>query len=107
MATMNREAWLTEVASRIVPLFRGVEVKPFRVTCGWPSVNGLGGRSRRIGECWYGKESADGVHNIFVSPVIDKPGGRPGSSPTSWSTSSPGRRPGTARTLSGSPATWG
>lgn len=70
---MNREAWLTEVASRIVPLFVGVDVKPFRVTCGWPSVKGLGTRGRRVGECWYGRASSDGTHEIFISPVIDRP----------------------------------
>lgn len=68
---MNREAWLTELAAQVVPLFKGFVLKPYRVTCGWPCKGALTRRARRIGECHALESSKGGVHEIFVSPLID------------------------------------
>ena len=75
VVTMNREAWLTEVAKTILePLYPGgLKGRPYRVTCGWPSTGGLGGKTRRIGECHALESSKDKVHEIFISPVLDQP----------------------------------
>lgn len=70
---MNREAWLTDVAKRIEPLFKGSTFKPYRLTCGWPCVNGLSPRRRRVGECHNITCSRGGVYELFISPVLDDP----------------------------------
>jgi len=67
----NREAWLTDVAHAVEPLFDGFAVAPYRVTCGWPASGGLTGRV--LGECHGVKSSAGGVHELFISPRLDKP----------------------------------
>jgi hypothetical protein len=72
--TTQREAWLNEVATLLLPEFRrvaGIKVYPkFRVSCGFPST---GRRSRRIGECWAPDASKDAVHEIFIHPGQDDP----------------------------------
>lgn len=72
---MNREQWLTEVAGRIVDLYRerGVTVGAHRLTCGWPCRNALGKRVRRIGECHAVESSKAGLSELFISPSIDDP----------------------------------
>jgi hypothetical protein len=68
---MNREQYLTEFARRVAPLFAAVEfpldLAKIRISVGFP-----GGRSPKkcIGQCWSQKASADGVNEIFVSPVL-------------------------------------
>lgn len=69
----NREGWLTEVAAQVAPLFRGFVLDPFRLTCGWPSRLALGTRVRRLGECHGAASSTGGLHEIFISPLLDKP----------------------------------
>ncbi len=70
---MYREEWLTLVAKEIEPLFAPFDVKPYRATCGWPSVNGLGTKNRRIGECHSPKSTKAGVCELFISPTLDEP----------------------------------
>lgn len=70
----NRETWLTEAVGQMTPLFEqvGLEVPgAVRVSCGL-----AGGRigSARVGECWSSECSADGVREIFISPVLSEPG---------------------------------
>ena len=75
MAKLNREAWLTAVATELEALFtqRGVKLPKYRVTCGWPSSKALSAANRRIGECWSDKASADGRHEIIVSMCLTDP----------------------------------
>lgn len=74
MSLLNREGWLTEAASLLAPLFPDeLRNKPFRVTCGWPSIQGLGAKFRRVGECHAIENSKAGVHELFISPVLDDP----------------------------------
>lgn len=68
---LNREGWLTEAARLMEPLFQPYTLKPYRVTCGWPSVGGLGARARRVGECHALENSRGKVHELFISPVLD------------------------------------
>jgi hypothetical protein len=71
--TLNREAWLNELSKLIHPLFKGFTMRPYRLTCGWPCRGGLGRRRRVVGECHALESSRAGVHEIFVSPTLDKP----------------------------------
>ena len=70
---MNREAWLTELAAQVKPLFKGLAMSPYRITCGWPSSGGLALKNKVIGECHSNKSSTDGVYELFISPTIDQP----------------------------------
>lgn len=66
---MNREQWLTELAEAMRPAFkqRGLDFGAFRVACGFP---GGGSARKRIGECWPQESSADGITEVFVSPLL-------------------------------------
>lgn len=68
-----REEWLNELAKRVRPLFKGFAMAPYRLTCGWPCRMALGRRRRAIGECHALESSKAGVHEIFISPLLDRP----------------------------------
>jgi hypothetical protein len=68
-----REEWLSELAKCVHPIFKGFAMAPYRLTCGWPCRNGLGRRRRTVGECHARESSKEGVHEIFISPVLDEP----------------------------------
>lgn len=70
---VNRESWLNELASMIHPMFKGWGMKPYRLTCGWPCRGGLGRRRRVVGECHALESSKAGIHEIFISPTLEKP----------------------------------
>lgn len=67
---MNRETWLNELALKMAPRFEelGHPLPKFRVAVGWTSA---GKTSRVGGECWHSSNSADGVFEILVAPIID------------------------------------
>jgi len=69
---MNRETWLNEVATKLLPTFgrHGYELTQYRVAVGFPST---GRKGRRIGECWDKSSSNDGVFEIFIRPDLDDP----------------------------------
>lgn len=69
---MNREAWLTLVAQRILDIYKesGFTSPKFRITCGWPSVKPLAVSRYRIGECHGPKSSRDGAYEIFITPLL-------------------------------------
>jgi hypothetical protein len=69
----NREQWLNDLAKQVEPIFRGYKLDPYRLTCGWPCRRGLSNKQRVIGECHALESSAGGVHEIFISPTLDKP----------------------------------
>ena len=53
------------------PIFKsnGIELpEEVRVSVGWPG--GRGKKDGVIGQCWSSKASEDGVHQIFISPVL-------------------------------------
>jgi len=65
--------WLINAVESIKPLFEsaGYKVPKLRVTCGWPSRGGVSAKKRTLGQCWDTVASADGVHQIFISPYLD------------------------------------
>lgn len=68
---LNREAWLTRMAKLAEPLFIGLTIPPYKVTCGWPSKSATA-RKRRVGECHAPTVSKAGMTEMFISPVLDK-----------------------------------
>ena len=75
-AELNREAWLTELAKRIVPDIEArvdVTMPAYRIAMGFPSRNALSRYRRVIGQCWKHTVSLDGVHELFISPMIHDP----------------------------------
>jgi hypothetical protein len=72
----NREAWLNEIATKLVPRIEEIAQKkmpPVRIAMGFPSRQALSVKHRRLGECWSGKVAKDGVHEIMISPLVPNP----------------------------------
>lgn len=70
---MNREAWLERACELLRPLLAEANIEAptkLRLSVGFP---GGGSPRKRIGECWAAKTASDGVNNIFISPVMQKP----------------------------------
>jgi hypothetical protein len=69
----NRELWLVTLAERLRTPF-AMEGKPLpeklHISVGFPSRGALSRSKQSIGECWNADASTDGVHQIFISPVI-------------------------------------
>ncbi|GHP00832.1 hypothetical protein KSF_108790 [Reticulibacter mediterranei] len=61
-----REAWLHEAATHFIAYLDslGISCPPVRVSCGFPS------EARAIGQCFDGVVCADGIPQIFISPVL-------------------------------------
>lgn len=71
-----REEWLGRMVDALRPAFAGHGYplpERIRVSCGWPSRSALSGKSKRIGEAWSHRCSADGAHETFLSPVLADP----------------------------------
>jgi len=70
---MTREQWLNAMADELRPMFVA-QGKPLpnalRISIGFPSKKALSARNRVLGQCWTQAASADGVHQIFISPLI-------------------------------------
>lgn len=69
----TREQWLGGMVDALRPAFDGIGYplpERIRVSCGWPSRSGLSSKSKRIGEAWSPKASADGTHETFLSPCL-------------------------------------
>lgn len=72
---INREEWLNEAVSELRGIFHanGFPVPDnIRVTCGFPSKHARS-RNRAIGEYHKASASADGTHEILISPVVADP----------------------------------
>jgi hypothetical protein len=64
----TREAWLGRASARLANyLLSDQDVPPLRISVGWPG--GSSNRKTTIGQCWPTGASADGVNQIFMSPV--------------------------------------
>lgn len=68
---ITREAWLLDAAAALRPIFEevGETVPALRVSVGWPG--GRGKKGNVIGQCWATSAAADGVAQLFISPVLD------------------------------------
>lgn len=72
----NRESYLTalmhalyvDVLSPVITRLAMDEpdTSKWRVSCSWPSKS----IRKRIGECWSETASADGLHEMFISPML-------------------------------------
>ncbi len=71
---MNREEWLTK-AALLIQQELGLGGGECGISVGFPSKMGLSTVNRRVGECWQGTASEDGVAQVFISPVLDDPVG--------------------------------
>lgn len=72
MSTETREAYLLRAAdwmreNLFAPV--GVTVPPVRVSTGFPGGRG-GNKQTAIGQCWNAKASADGLAQVFISPIL-------------------------------------
>jgi hypothetical protein len=72
-APLTREQWLTDAVAALTPRFEALSltVPTVRVSVGWPG--GRGKKNAVIGQCWSTAASADGVAQLFISPVLDDP----------------------------------
>lgn len=72
---INREEWLTRIANlEVCPLISihdGSVPDKYRISVGWPRGSRGGKTSESIGQCWDPKCSADGHHEVFISPKLD------------------------------------
>jgi hypothetical protein len=73
---MTREQWLLQMVERLRAIFEQADypLPPhIRVSCGWPTQRALAptGKNRSIGQCFSTACSADGAHEVFVSPALD------------------------------------
>ena len=73
MKYQTREQWLEAAVELMKPVFEGrkYKVPRVRVSCSFPSTKATSLKSRRLGECWDGIASADGIHQIFITPLMD------------------------------------
>lgn len=71
----TREQWLNHAAELIRPLIeaQGAEIPAVRVSVGWPKGSRGGKSVHAIGQCFCKSASADGTHEIFISPELDDP----------------------------------
>ena len=68
---MNREEWLQLGVRCLAPLvFKHDLEQTIKVSCGWPSTKARAASGKRIGECWSTECSAEGVNQIFISPLL-------------------------------------
>jgi hypothetical protein len=67
----TREEWLLAMTEELRADFEAIGAplpKNIRMSVGFTSK---GARSKSIGQCWAAEASADSVHSIFISPVLD------------------------------------
>lgn len=70
----TREEWLTGACEALAPLFKqlgGVTLPAMRVSVGF--AGGRGKKASTIGQCWPTKSAADGIAQVFISPVLADP----------------------------------
>jgi len=73
--TLTSEEWLRELVLRLhtevlAPVVESATLPAYRIARGFP---GGGSARKRIGECWSSVCSADGVTEMFISPLLDEP----------------------------------
>lgn len=67
----TREEWLVAAVEAFEDLFSeiGETIPSVRVSVGWPG--GRGRKAATIGQCWASSASADGIAQVFISPVLE------------------------------------
>lgn len=72
----TREGWLDDAVMRLRPAFTRAGVAlpdAVKVSVGFPSKYSTGARLVALGQCWDASTSADGVAQVFISPLLDEP----------------------------------
>ena len=72
----TREGWLDDAVMRLRPAFTRAGVAlpdAVKVSVGFPSKHSTGARLVALGQCWDASASADGVAQVFISPLLDEP----------------------------------
>ncbi|AWY04889.1 SprT-like protease [Microbacterium phage Floof] len=66
----TREEWLAAAVEALRPYFaeHGADIPAVRVSVGWPK--GRSGNNQAIGQAWAKEAAADGVAQVFISPVL-------------------------------------
>ena len=70
----TREEWLEEAIRQFRGVFEthGLALPPrLHLSCGLPSRGAFSETRRTLGECFHATASADGIHHIFISPLIE------------------------------------
>ena len=72
---MTRETWLLQLADLLRPHFKGAGFSlpsNIAISCGWPTRRAIvpSGKSRTVGQCFSASCSADGRHELFISPAV-------------------------------------
>ena len=69
----NREGWLTNAVHMIDgTIFKDSDTSSkFRISCSWPG--GKGRKKTTVGQCWGATNSAGGIVEMFISPVLADP----------------------------------
>lgn len=70
----TREEWLLEVIRQMRGFFETANLAlpaKLHVSCGLPSRGAFSETRQVLGECFHATASADGVHHIFISPLIE------------------------------------
>jgi len=72
-----RDQWFAAALKGLKPLFADIgyplTAEVIRISAGFPSKGARSLKSRRIGECWDATAIADGVCQIYISPVLVDP----------------------------------
>lgn len=66
------QKWLQDATELLRPEFLKHKFElpeKIRVSCGFPSSGGLA-RQKTLGQCWDAECAQDGVHQIYISPLI-------------------------------------
>ena len=69
---MNREAWLSDAIDLLRPTYAAAGFAlpaALKATCSWPVRGGASNQRRVVGQCFGPEASANGVTELFVSPV--------------------------------------
>lgn len=72
----NRETYLSQAITALRPKFKAIGAPlptNLKVTTGFPSKSAGRASRQRVGEFWDASASADNMHNILISPVLDDP----------------------------------
>ncbi len=72
----TREEWLLRATERMrFNLFarNGAEIPEVKVSVGFPAGSRPTSKHKTTGQYWPGTASTDGIAQVFISPIIDKP----------------------------------
>lgn len=66
---MTREEWLQGATEAMRAKFAWSIPNKVQLSVGWPK--GSRGKGHAIGQCWATTAASDGLHHIFISPVLE------------------------------------